>query len=153
MQNDDLLEKIREDLKTALRQGDKVRLAALRAVVSSVGYAGMEKGKTLQNPDVQAVIAKEAKQRRESIEAFAKGNRQDLVDKEREELAVLVSYLPQQMSREEIAALAGKVIAEVGARGPSDKGKVMAKLMPQVKAKADGQVVNEVVADLLAKVT
>ncbi|MBI4330252.1 MAG: GatB/YqeY domain-containing protein [Chloroflexi bacterium] len=141
--------KLREDLKAALRRGDKPRLAALRAVISAVTYAEKDKGKSQQTEDILLLVAREARQRKESIEAFAKAGRQDLVDKEKAELAVLTEYLPQQLTRGEITALAQKVIAETGARGPGDKGKVMGKLMPQVKGKAEGQVVNEVVSGLL----
>lgn len=149
MENEEFLVKIKEDIKVALRKGDKTRLAALRAVVSAVTYAEKDKGKSQKKEDILGVIAKEAKQRRESIEAFAKGNRQDLVDKEKAELTVLLEYLPQQMTRDEVVVLAQKVIGEVGAKGPVEKGKVMAKLMPQVKGKAEGQLVNDVVSELL----
>lgn len=149
MENEEFLVKIKEDIKVALRKGDKTRLAALRAVVSAVTYAEKDKGKSQKKEDILGVIAKEAKQRRESIEAFAKGNRQDLVDKEKAELTVLLEYLPQQMTRDEVVVLAQKVIGEVGAKGPAEKGKVMAKLMPQVKGKAEGQLVNDVVSELL----
>ena len=140
---------MREDLKMALRQGDKVRILAIRSIISAMQYAEKDKGKSLEEQDILGVIAKEARQRRESIEAFSKGNRQDLVDKEQGELAVLLEYLPKQMEREEIVVLAQKVIDEVGAKSPGDKGKVMSKLMPQVKGKAEGQVVNAVVSELL----
>lgn len=149
MANEDFQLKLQDDLKAALRKGDKNRLATLRAIVSAVQYAEMDKGKVLQKEDIFAVISREAKQRRESIEAFSKGNRPDLVDKEKAELAVLLEYLPQQMTREELADLARKIMAEIGARSPSDKGKVMGKLMPLVKGKADGQLVNAVVSELL----
>ncbi len=144
-----LNDKLQEDLKVALRKGDKLRLSTIRAVISAAKYAEIDKGKPLEDPDLLGIIAKEAKQRRESIDAFRKGNRQDLVEKEEGELAVLTEYLPQQMSREEIVALATKVISEMGAKGPADKGKVMGKLMPQVKGRAEGQLVNTVVSELL----
>lgn len=144
-----LKDKLQEDLKVALRKGDKLRLSTIRAVISAAKYAEIDKGKPPEDPDLLGIIAKEAKQRRESIDAFRKGNRQDLVDKEEAELAILTEYLPQQMTREEIVALATKVIGETGAKGPTDKGKVMGKLMPQVKGRAEGQLVNNVVSELL----
>jgi uncharacterized protein YqeY len=105
--------------------------------------------KSLEDADIFGIIAKEARQRRESITEFTKGNRQDLVEKEEAELAILLEYLPQQISREEIVAAASQVIEEVGALGPGDKGKVMQKLMPQLKGKAEGRDINEVVTGLL----
>ncbi|MDH4299827.1 MAG: GatB/YqeY domain-containing protein, partial [Dehalococcoidia bacterium] len=96
------------------------------------------------------VIGKEVKRHRESIEAFKKGNRDDLVAQEEAELAVLISYLPEQMSREQVIAAARQAIDAVGAKGPSDKGKVMGQLMPQLKGKADGREVSEIVSELLA---
>jgi uncharacterized protein YqeY len=104
---------------------------------------------TLDDAGILGVIAKEARQRRESIEAFKQGNRQDLVTQEEAELAILNQYLPQQISREEIIAEARRVIEEVGARGPGDKRKVMPKLIAQLKGKADGRDINAVVTELL----
>jgi uncharacterized protein YqeY len=95
------------------------------------------------------VLTKQAKMRRESIEAFAKGGRDDLVAKEKAELTIIEGYLPQQLSREEIAGLARTAIAETGASSPADQGKVMQKLMPQVRGRADGKAVAEVVSGLL----
>jgi hypothetical protein len=104
----------------------------------------------LDDSGVIDVISREVKQHRESIAGFSKGNRQDLVAKEEAELAILHEYLPQQLSREEIAQAACDVIEQVGAMGPGDKGKVMSQLMPQLKGRAEGREINEVVANLLA---
>ena len=95
------------------------------------------------------IVVKEVKRRRESIEAFKRGNRSDLVAQEEAELTVLMSYLPEQMSREEIMAAARQVIDAVGAKGLSDRGRVMSHLMPQLKGKADGKEVSEIVTELL----
>ncbi|MBL7120062.1 MAG: GatB/YqeY domain-containing protein, partial [Dehalococcoidia bacterium] len=116
----------------------------------NIGNAEIAKGGSLDEPGVLGVIAKQAKQNRESIDAFRQGNRSDLVAKEERELSILQEYLPQPMSSEEIAVAARQAIAEVGAVGPGDKGKVMGKLMPQVKGKADGGEVNAIVSELLA---
>jgi uncharacterized protein len=146
-----LQEKLNTDLKAAMRARDELRMLVLRTLLSSMNYAEIAKQKKLDDGGVIEVIGKEIKQRRESIEAYDKGNRGDLSDKERAELAILLEYMPAQMGREEIAAIVEKVIAEVGAKGPGDKGKVMQKLMPQVKGKADGNEVNSIVTDLLGK--
>ena len=147
-----LLDKINTDLKTAMRAKEEVRLLVLRTLLSSINYAEIAKQKKLDDGGIIEVIGKEIKQRRESIEAYDKGNRKDLSDKEKAELAILQEYMPAQMSREEITAIVEKVIAEVAPKGPGDKGKVMQKLMPQVKGKADGNEVNSIVTDLLGKI-
>jgi uncharacterized protein len=146
-----LLEKIKEDLNEAMKREDKVRRSTLRLVLSAVSYAEIAKQKKLDDAGVIEVLAKEAKQRRESIEAFKAGNRQDLVSQEQAELTILQEYLPKQMGREELTVLAKQAIAETGAKGLADKGKVMSKLMPLVKGKADGKDVNEVVIGLLSQ--
>jgi len=142
-------EKLAADLKEAMKSGDKTRLEVIRMVRAGTKNEEIKQQKSLEDPDIFGVIAKEARQRRESIAEFTKGNRQDLVEKEEAELAILLEYLPQQISREEIVAAAGQVIEEVGALGPGDKGKVMQKLMPQLKGKAEGRDINEVVTGLL----
>ena len=147
-----LLDKINTDLKTAMRAKEEVRLLVLRTLLSSINYAEIAKQKKLDDGGIIEVIGKEIKQRRESIEAYDKGNRKDLSDKEKAELAILQEYMPAQMSRQEITAIVEKVIAEVAPKGPGDKGKVMQKLMPQVKGKADGNEVNSIVTDLLGKI-
>lgn len=144
-----LQERLTADLRRALREGDERRKSLIRLVLAGVKNAEIDKGAPLDDAGVIAVISKEVKQHRESIAEFKKGNRQDLVAKEEAELAILFEYLPQQMSREEIAEAARNVIEEVGARGPGDKGRVMSKLMPQLKGKAEGREINEVVSELL----
>ncbi|MDY6833282.1 MAG: GatB/YqeY domain-containing protein [Chloroflexota bacterium] len=143
-------QKLQDDLKHALKSGDKIRVAVLRMVMTGVKNAEIDQKAPLSDGDVLAVFAKEAKRRKESIEAFEKGNRQDLADQEKAELAILQEYLPQQMSRDEIAVEARKVISEIGASSQKDKGKVMSKLVNQLKGKAEGQQINEVVSELLA---
>lgn len=145
-----LHEKLEEDLHSALREGNVPKRSAIRLVISAINYADIEKGSPVDDSAILGLIAREARQHRESIEAFTKGNRQDLVAKEKAELAVLESYLPLQMTRDEITAAAKKVIDEVGAAGPGDKGKVMSRLMAAVKGKAEGKDVNEVVIQLLS---
>ncbi len=141
--------KFQNDLKQAMKDGDRVKVATLRLVLSAVGYAEMDKQADLSDSDILGILAKEARQREESITAFKSGNRPDLVAREEAELAVIKSYLPAAASRDEIVALAKKVIAETGAQGIRDKGKVMPKLIAELKGKADGRVINEVVSQLL----
>jgi len=145
-----LKQKLTDDLKQALRGGDKVKLSVIRLTIAAINNAEIARQATLEDADIYGIIAKEIRQRKESIEAFKLGNRPDLVAQEEAELAILQGYLPQQMTREEIIAEAGKVIAEVGAVGLSDKGKVMPKLIAQLKGRADGREINEVVTELLS---
>ena len=146
-----LQEKLNTDLKTAMRARDEVRTLVLRSLFSAMNYAEIAKQKKLDDSGIIEVISREIKQRRESIEAYEKGNRPDLVGKEKAEMAILQEYMPAQMGRDEITALVQKVIEEVGAKAAGDKGKVMQKLMPQVKGKADGGEVNSIVTELLGK--
>jgi len=145
-----LKESIQEALKGALKRQQRIEVSTLRLLLSEIKNAEIAQQKPADDNKVLDVIAKEVKRRRESIEAFKQGNRSDLVAQEEAELAILVSYLPEQMSRAEILAAARQVIDAVGAQGPSDKGKVMAQLMPQLKGKADGKEVSEIVTELLA---
>ena len=144
-----LKQKLNHDLRQALKGGDKRRSLVIRLIMSAVHNSEIAKRASLEDTDILGVIAKEARQRKESIEAFKQGDRQDLVAQEEAELAILNEYLPEQMSRDEIIAAARKVIDEVGAQSPYDMGKVMGKLMPQLKGKAEGKVINEVVTELL----
>ena len=144
-----LTDKLAADLKEAMKSGDKTRLSVIRMLRARVQNAEIAERKGLEDSDVLGLIAKYAKERRESIDEFRKSTRQDLVDKEAAELAIVMEYLPQQMTREEIVSAAQKVIEELGARNPGDKGKVMQKLMPQLKGRAEGREINEVVTHLL----
>ena len=145
----DLKQKLTDDLKQAMRDGDKVRRSVIRLAMAAIKNAEIARRTTLDDTDILGVIAKEARQRQESIDAFRQGNRPDLVAQEEAELAVLKEYLPRQMTREEIIAAARQVIAEVGAQGPGDKGKVMPQLIAQLKGRADGREINAIVTELL----
>ena len=144
-----LKESLPAELKDALRAGDKIKLGTIRLILSAVNYAEIDQQKTLDDQGIHGVIAKMIKQRRESIDAFKAGNRPDLVAIEQAEVEILESYMPRQLSRDEIIAEAKKVIAEVGATKPQDMGKVMGKLSPVMKGKADGKEVAAVVTELL----
>jgi uncharacterized protein YqeY len=145
-----LKDRLDEDLKSAIRAQDALRRNVLRSLRSEVHNEEIAQQKPLDDDDaIIGVISRQVRQRRESISEFRKGRRDDLVQREESELAVLLEYLPQQLTPEEIADLAREAVGEVGARGPGDKGKVMGKLMPMVRGRADGSVVNEVVTGIL----
>ena len=146
-----LKQQLAEDIKKAMKSGDTEKRSTLRLLMSAITNAEKAKLAELADADIHAIIAKEIKQRLESIEAFKQGNRADLVAKEEGEMKILQAYMPAQLGRDEIVAEAQKVIAEVGAAGPGDKGKVMQQLMPKLKGKADGKLINEVVTELLAR--
>jgi hypothetical protein len=145
-----LKERFNSDLREALRSGDEHRKSALRMVLAALHNAEIEAKGELDEGAVLGVLAKEVKQRRESIEEFRKGGREDLVAREEAQLAFIQPYLPQQMTREEIIEAARSVIAEVGASGPADKGKVMPVLINKLRGRADGREINAVVTELLA---
>jgi len=145
-----LKQKLTGDIEQAMRSGDKTRRSTIRLLMAAIKNAEIARRGDLDDTDILGIIAKEVRQRQESIEAFKQGNRQDLVAGEEVELAILQEYLPQQMTREEVMEAARRVIEEVGAQGPGDKGKVMPKLIPQLKGKADGREINAVVTELLA---
>ncbi len=144
-----LKQKLTDDLKQAMRGRDRLRSSVIRLIMAAIKNAEIAKQASLDEADILGIITKEARQRKESIEAFRQGDRQDLVAQEEAELAILKDYLPRQISRDEIIAYARKVIDQVGAQGPRDKGKVMTQLIPQLKGKADGREINAVVTELL----
>jgi len=144
-----LKEKLNGDLKQAMRGGDKVRRSVIRLVLAAIKNAEIARQAALEDSDILGIIAKEVRQRQESIEAFKQGNRQDLVVQEEAEMAILQEYLPEQVGREEIIEAARRIIEEVGAQGPGDKGKVMPKLIAQLKGRADGREINAIVTELL----
>ncbi|MDP2936521.1 MAG: GatB/YqeY domain-containing protein [Dehalococcoidia bacterium] len=146
-----LKDRLDEDQKAALRSGEQLRLSVLRLLRSAIHYAELDRGGLLDDDGVMAVLSKQAKQRRESIEEFRKGNRPDLADKEAAELAILQEYLPSQASREEVEAIARQVISEVGARGRQDLGKVMPLVIAKLRGKADGRVISQVVQEFLSQ--
>ena len=144
-----LQHRLQEDLKESMRDGDSTRRSAIRYLRSEIHNQEIASQTTLDDDAIIGVLSKQAQQRRESIEAFGAGNRQDLVEKEEAELAIILEYLPAQMSSEEVTALAQGAIEELGATGPQDMGKVMGRLMPQVRGKAQGKEVSAIVSELL----
>jgi len=145
-----LRETLQNDLKEAMRQRDDVRRSVLRLALTAIKNAEVEAGAPLDDEAIQRVLRQQVKQRRESIEEFERGNRPDLVAREQAEIGVLQTYLPQQLSRDEIVAMARRVIADTGATSPRDLGKVMPRLMAEVDGRAEGRTVNQIVQELLA---
>jgi hypothetical protein len=147
-----LKEKLADDLKNAMKSGDKIKLEVVRMLQTMLKRKEVEKraeGKELTEDDEIQVIRSEIKKRKEAIELFEKGGRMDLAEKEKKELEILNTYLPEQMSEEEIANFVDKVIQEVGATGPKDIGKVMGAVMKQLKGKAEGEIVQKIVKEKL----
>jgi hypothetical protein len=147
-----LRNKIPEDLKNALRNKKQVELSVLRMLQSAIRNKEIEKNKAeLTDEEVIHVVAGEIKKRRESIEGYLKGQRQDLVDKENAELDVLMKYMPRQMTEDEIREEARKAIRESEVKSLKEIGKVMKIIMPRTRGKADGALVNKVVKEELEK--
>ena len=144
-----LRDKLEDDIRDSMRQRNQSRLDALRFLKFAVQAVEKERGEALDDPAMVEVVSKQVNDRRESIRAFEQGARTDLAAKELADLAVLEEYLPPQFSQDEIVDLVKAVVAEVGVTSGRDKGKVMGKLMPQVRGKADGAIVNQVVTEML----
>jgi uncharacterized protein len=145
----DLKKKLEADYRQAMKAGDKLKVSTIRLVLAGVKNEEIDKRAELSEEEMLTVLAREARKRKESIEEFGKGGRQDLVDKEQRELTIIEEYMPEQLSEDEVSDLIDKVIAEVGATSAGDLGKVMGKLMPQLKGKADGKKVNQIVRERL----
>jgi uncharacterized protein YqeY len=141
---------MQSEITTAMRSGDALRRDTLRMAESAI-YSGEKRDRrTYSDDDVVAVLAREVKTRRESVEAFRKGGREDLAAKEEAEIAILSAFLPEQLSVDQIAALVAEAIAATGAAGPRDMGKVMGWLAPRTKGRADGRLVSQVAGQALA---
>ena len=143
-------EQLQADLKEAMKSGDAVRKTTIRMALASMKLAEVEKIGELDEGEMLAILQREVKQRRESIEDANAAGRDDLAQENEAEIAILEGYLPAQLSRDEIASHAQAAIEEVGATNPKEMGNVMRVLMPKLKGQADGKLVNEVVRELLA---
>ena len=144
-----LRDRLEDDIKDSMRRRDQPRVDALRFLKFAVQAAEKERRQTLDDPAMLEVVSKQANDRRESVRAFREGQRHELADKEAAELAVLEEYLPPQLSRDEIIALIQDTAAHVGASGPRDRGRLMGRLMPQVRGQADGAEVNRLAGEFL----
>lgn len=145
-----LKDRIQEDMKTAMRAKDAPRLLTIRGLLAALKQREVDERITLDDAAVIAIVDKLCKQRKDSIEQFSAGGRQDLVDKERAELTVLESYLPARLAPEAIAAEVAALVAETGASGPGDMGKVMAAARPRFAGRADMGLVSAAVKAALA---
>ena len=146
-----LKDTITEDMKTAMRAKDAPRLLTIRGLLAAIKQREVDDRIVLDDAAVIAIVDKLVKQRKDSITQFTAGNRQDLVDKESAELAVLEGYLPQRLGAEQIAAEVAKVIADLGASGPADMGKVMGAVKTRLAGKADMALVSTAVKQALAR--
>jgi uncharacterized protein YqeY len=145
-----LRQRLEEDLKTAMKSGDQVGRETIRFTLAAIKNAEIDKRGPLTPDDEIALLQRETKRRAESIDQFRAGKREDLVANEEAQLAILQRYLPPAMTDEELATLVASVIAEVGAAGPKDMGRVMPVLLPRVAGRADGKRVSTAVRDALA---
>jgi uncharacterized protein YqeY len=141
-----VLDRIKSDLKAAMRGGDAIAVATLRMLIAAFQYARIEAGHDLGETEVLAVLERAVKTRREAIEQFEKGGRADLADKERAEIAVVQRYLPEALSPEAVAAAVDALIRELGATGKKDLGRVMKEFMARHRGRVDGKAVNALIA-------
>ena len=141
-----------QDIKDALKRKDAVTLSVLRMAKSEIRYKEIDKGSGLSDDEVVAVLSSSMKKRKDSIEQFEKGGREDLVSREKTELEVLNKYLPEQLTEDKLAEIVQQAIAELEATGPSNLGIVMKQVMLKVRGKADGKMVNQLVSSQLQKI-
>ncbi|HWJ03592.1 MAG TPA: GatB/YqeY domain-containing protein [Verrucomicrobiae bacterium] len=146
-----LKDRLNEDMKAAMKAGaaGKLKLSVIRMARAAIKNGEIDKKHEFGDAEVIEILAREAKMRRDSIVEFAKGNRPDMVETLNQEIAILMDYLPQQMTEAEIRQLAQEIITQVDAQGPKDLGKVMGAITPRTKGRADGKVVNQIVRELL----
>lgn len=146
------LQKLDDDLKVSLKASDSLKVSVLRMAKAALKNRQIDKGGELSEEDIISVLSTLSKQRRESIEQFSKGGREDLAEKERQELSILQTYLPKQLTPEELDGIIFESIKESSAQGLKDMGKVMRLVMSRVKGAADGKIINQRVKDILEKV-
>ena len=145
-----LAERISEDMKQAMKNKDKLRLSVIRMIRSAIKYAEIEQKTTLSDEQIIDVLTREVKQRRDSLQEFEKAGREDLSEAVKLELEVLKDYLPQQLTEDELRAIIQETVGQVGASTKADMGKVMGALMPKIKGRADGKLVNQLVQEKLS---
>ncbi|WP_417899541.1 GatB/YqeY domain-containing protein [Bacillus haimaensis] len=145
-----LLERLNTDIKQAMKDKDKEKLSVLRMVKSAIQNEAIKHGRDLTEEEELTVLSRELKQRKDSLHEFDKAGREDLVHKLQGELAIVEHYMPEQLSEEEVSAIVQQTISDVNATSKADMGKVMGALMPKVKGKADGSLVNKLVQQHLS---
>jgi uncharacterized protein len=145
-----LLDRLTVDMKEAMKNKEKQRLSVIRMVKSALQNEAIKLKKELTEDEALTVLNRELKQRKDSLHEFEKANREDLAEKVREEVVILKAYMPEQLSEEEVTNIVKETIQEVGASSKADMGKVMGALMPKVKGKTDGSVVNRLVQQYLS---
>ncbi len=145
-----VFERINSDLVSAMKARDKGQTVALRGLKSAIQYHKIDKGSDLTDDDVIAVVSSTVKKHKDSIEQYDKAGRDDLVQEEKAQLEIALVYLPKQLEAEEIEKEVDEIIADVGASGPSDIGKVMKGIMPKLRGRADGKLVKEIVSRRLS---
>lgn len=145
-----LLERLNTDIKQAMKDKDKEKLSVLRMVKSAIQNEAIKHGRDLIEEEELTVLSRELKQRKDSLHEFDKAGREDLVHKLQGELAIVEHYMPKQLSEEEVSAIVQQTISDVNATSKADMGKVMGALMPKVKGKADGSLVNKLVQQHLS---
>ncbi len=143
-----LLEELNADMKQAMRDKEKVILSVIRMLKSSLQNEQINAGRELTDEEILTVLSREMKQRKDSLQEFVKANRDDLVQNVQDEINVLSKYMPEQLSEEEIINIINEAIDQTGASSKADMGKVMGLIMPKVKGKAEGAVVNRLVQQL-----
>lgn len=136
-------------MKEAMKSGDKNRLSTIRLLLSEIRNAQIAKKGELDDQELLQIVAREAKRRKEAIEEFSRAGRQDLVDRESAELEILMTYLPEQLSDDELRSVIEEAIEKVGASSSKDLGKVMGRIMPELKGRADGKLVGEMTREML----
>lgn len=145
-----LVDRLTDDMKQAMKDKDKLKLSVIRMVKSSIKNEEINQGKELSDDEVLTVLTRELKQRRDSLQEFEKAGRDDLAASARDEINILMEYMPEQLNEEEIRALVNEIIQQTGASSKKDMGKVMGALMPKVKGRADGTLVSKVVQESLS---
>jgi uncharacterized protein YqeY len=144
-----LSDRLNEDMKQAMKSQDKFKLSVIRMVRSTIKNSEIDLKRSLDDNEVLDVLTREIKQRKDSLQEFTKAGRDDLAESLKAELVILAEYMPQQLSEEEVKAIVQQTIQQIGASSKADMGKVMTALMPQVKGRADGKLLNQLVQQLL----